>query len=98
MAEKSLQSSMKGAKSARARRPHCRRRLLRSLITRASFRADVPTVARLYEVFFDAVVPTHAELRLSGLDFQLAEAAKIAAVLPRYERLKVLDLSKQILG
>lgn len=61
-------------------------------------RADVPTVAQLYETFFDAVAPHQTQLMLNGLSWGPEEVAKLAAALPRFERLVELDVSFNEVG
>ena len=57
---------------------------------------DIPKVAQLYEAFFDAVAPSQTVLELRNLDWGAAEAAVLAAALPRFERLVTLDVSNNM--
>jgi len=60
--------------------------------------ADVPTVARLYETFFDAVAPSPTELLLGKMEWGAAEVAALASALPRFERLAKLHLTGNKMG
>jgi len=61
-------------------------------------RADVPTVAKLYETFFDAVAPAQHTLDLSHLAWGDSEVCMLAKALPHFVSLESLDLSRNRTG
>ena len=83
-------------KSATGTRPPIRHpdQVAEMLETKTFFaRADVATVAKLYRDFFEAVAPWCDRLELQGLGWGVAEAGELAAALPSFARLSVLNLS-----
>ena len=61
-------------------------------------KADVDVVDGLYRAFFGGAADSAAQLNFSGLDWGEAEARQLKEVLPRFTRLKALDLSRNKLG
>ena len=61
-------------------------------------KADVHMVDGLYRAFFGGAADSAAQLNFSGLDWGEAEARQLKEVLPRFTRLKALDLSRNKLG
>ena len=61
-------------------------------------KADVDVVDGLYRAFFDGAADSATQLNFSGLDWGEAEARQLKEVLPRFTRLKALDLSNNKLG
>ena len=61
-------------------------------------KADVDVVDGLYRAFFGGAADSAAQLNFSGLDWGEAEARQLKEVLPRFTRLKALDLSDNELG
>ena len=61
-------------------------------------KADVGVVDGLYRAFFDGAADSATQLNFSGLDWGEAEARQLKEVLPRFTRLKALDLSRNALG
>ena len=61
-------------------------------------KADVGVVDGLYRDFFDGAADSATQLNFSGLGWGEAEARQLKEVLPRFTRLKALDLSDNKLG
>ena len=61
-------------------------------------KADVGVVDGLYRAFFDGAADSATQLDFSGLDWGEAEAQQLKEVLPRFTRLKALDLTDNKLG
>ena len=61
-------------------------------------KADVGVVDGLYRDFFDGATDSATQLSFSGLSWGEAEAQQLKVVLPRFTRLKTLDLSGNKLG
>ena len=61
-------------------------------------KADVDVVDGLYRAFFDGAADSATQLNFSGLGWAEAEARQLKEVLPRFTRLKALDLSDNALG
>ena len=61
-------------------------------------KADVDVVDGLYRAFFDGAADSATQLNFSGLGWGEAEARQLKEVLPRFTRLKALDLSDNKLG
>ena len=61
-------------------------------------KADVGVVDGLYRVFFDGAAASAVQLDFSGLSWGEKEAQQLKEVLPRFTRLKALDLSRNALG
>ena len=61
-------------------------------------KADVDVVDGLYRAFFDGAADSATQLNFSGLGWGKAEARQLKEVLPRFTRLKALDLSRNKLG
>ena len=61
-------------------------------------KADVGVVDGLYRAFFDGAAASAVQLDFSGLSWGEKEAQQLKEVLPRFTRLKALDLSRNALG
>ena len=60
--------------------------------------SDVEVVAALYASFFDVVVPVQEALVFAKLGWTCKEAELLGVVLPRFCRIKHLDLSRNKIG